>query len=115
MRQVGQHEQEVPQLLLHARELRLEGPERVARPRDLGQERARVFALSLGDADLLRQRVAAALQVLRAHLDVLALALERLERRGIEREPALGERGGDAGEVGAKEQEVEHCASLSEG
>ncbi len=113
VREVRQPEQEVAQLRLHAVELGLERLQRVAEPRDLGEQRRGVRALALGDADLLRQRVAPALQVLRARLDVLALALERLERRGVERDAALRQAGGDGGKVVTEQVDVEHFVIVS--
>ena len=85
----------------------------VADPGHLGEQRGGVLALALGGADLLRQRVALRLQVLRAGLDVLALALERLEARGVERQAALGESGGDRRQIVAKKIDVEHAAILA--
>lgn len=111
----GEAQQEVAQGALHAVELGLERLQRVAQSRDLGEQRSGVLALPLRDADLLGQRVAPALQLLRPGLDVLALALERLERGGVERDAALGEARGDRGEVGAEQVDVEHSAILSEG
>ena len=58
--EVGQVEQEVAQLRLHAIELALEPLQLVAEAGDFGQQRRGVLALALGDADLLRQRVAPA-------------------------------------------------------
>ena len=71
----------------------------VAEPGDLGQQRRRVLALAFRDADLLRQRVALRLQLLRAHLDVLALALRApRSARCRASTPRLASAGGHAGQ-----------------
>ena len=95
MREVRQVEQEVAQRDLHAVELAFEALRLRADARDLRQQRRGVLALALRGADGLRERVALRLQVLRARLDVLALALERFEARGVERHAALREPGDD--------------------
>ena len=82
---------------------------------DLGEQRRGILALALGGADLLRQRVALRLHVLRAGLDVLALALERLEAGGVERQAPLGEPGRDGRQIVAKKIDVEHGAILANG
>src|SRR4030095_6420345 len=84
VREIGQIEEKFAQLALNTIELGLEPLRRIPDPRDLGQQRRGVFSLTLCDADLLGQRIASSLELLRAHLDVLALALERLEALGIE-------------------------------
>ncbi len=114
VRQVGQVEQEVAQLALHAVELDFQLFRIVAYASDLGEQRGSVIAPALGNADLLRQRVAARLQILRSRLEVLALAVQRLEARGVEREPALRETRGDGGQVVAKKIDVEHAGILAE-
>jgi hypothetical protein len=85
VRDVRQLQQKIAQLRLHVVELPLEILLLVAEPRHFAEQRRRVLAAPLGDADLLRERVALRLQLLRAGLDALALALERLEAGRVER------------------------------
>ena len=108
VREVRQVEQEVAQIGLDLVERGLEALDLVAEARDLGEDRRGVLALRLGAADLLRERVAALLQLLRADLDVLAAGFERLEALGVEGHAALGEAGGDAGKIVAEQIDVEH-------
>ena len=115
VRQVRQVEQEIAKLRLHGLERSLEALDLVAESGHVGEDRRRVLALRLRDADLLAERVALRLKILRARLDVLALALERLETRGVERDAAFREAGGDAGEVLTQQIDVEHRAILSGG
>ncbi len=102
MQEIGKLEQEVAQLRLHAIEVALEALGLVADPGDFRQQRRRILPPALRRADLLRQRVAPGLQLLGARLDVLPVALERLEPRGIERDAPPGESGDDLGEVVAQ-------------
>ena len=72
---------------------------------------ARIGPLALEPADLLRERVAARLQLLGARLQRLALAFERAEPRRVEeglRRLACVEAGEDLREVLAQERDVEH-------
>src|SRR4029450_2233102 len=132
VREIGQIEEKFAQLALNTMELGLEPLRRITDPRDppqprlrplrrlpdprdLGQQRRGVFSLTLCDADLLGQRIASSLELLRAHLDVLALALERLEALGIESYTALGQARGDKRKIVAQEIDVEHRAILSNG
>ena len=85
----------------------------VADARHLRQQRGGVLALALRRADLLRQRIALRLQVLRARLDVLALALERLEACRVERDAAPRQAGGHRGKIVAQQIDVEHRRILA--
>lgn len=73
--------------------------ELIAKAGHFGHQRRHVFALGLGLADRLRLGIAQALQLLRAHLNPLALALQRLQLRSVQVEAAraaqaLGKVGG---------------------
>ena len=103
MQQVGKVEQEVAQLRLDLVQCCFLPLRLVADAGDLGKQRRRVFALALGGADLLRQRVAPRLQFLRARLDVLAVALERLEARRVEHDAAPRETRGNRGQIISKQ------------
>ena len=100
---------------LHARKGSFELGDFVRDAGCFGEQRTCVLALPFGNADLFRQRVALRLQLLRGGLDALALGLERLEARDVERHAALGEAGDDAGKIGTKKIDVEHSGILSEG
>ena len=58
--------------------------------------------------------IAALLQLLRAHLDVLALRLERLEARRCRASRRAGEAGGNGGEIGTEKVDVEHFSILAD-
>ena len=102
MRQVGQVQQEIAQLRLHFLEGAFLVFQFVAQSRDFGHERRRIFAFALGNADLLGQRVAFRLSVLRLRLDVLAARLERFKAGDIDDGATRAKPGSDAREVVAK-------------
>jgi hypothetical protein len=102
MRQVGQVQQEIAQLRLHFLEGAFLTFQFVAQSRDFSHERRRIFAFALGNADLLGQRVAFCLCVLRLRLDFLAARLERFKARNIDDGAARAQPGGHAREVVAK-------------
>jgi hypothetical protein len=108
-----QIEQECAQPGLHVIERNLQAFRLGADAGDLGEKRGGVLAPALGGADLLRQRIALCLHVLRAGLDGLALTLERFETGGVERHAPLGESGRDGGQIVAKKIDVEHVAILA--
>src|SRR5207253_599578 len=77
--------------------------------------RRRIETFALGDADLFRQRVAPRLQLLRAHLQRLALAFQRFEFSGVERYAALRQSRRDGGQIVAQQVDVEHRGILPAG
>src|SRR5512134_2099585 len=115
MQEVRQVQQEVAQLAANPLELDFEALRFLADARHFRQQRRRILALPFRDADLARQRIAPGLQVLRACLDVLALALERLEAGAIQGDAAPREAVHDGIEIGAKKIDVEHARILAEG
>src|SRR5262252_7456198 len=115
MREVRQVEEEIAQRCLDAIELAFEPLRFVSDARDFREQSGSVLTLPLGRADRLRKRVALRLQLLRAHLDVLALAFERLEARRVERDAALAEALDDRSEIVAQKMYVEHGPILANG
>ena len=83
-------------------EPRLGGLELLAELAHLGDQRRDVLARRLGLADRLGARVALVLQRLGAYLHFLALALERLDARHVERVAARGETLGGLAQLTAK-------------
>ena len=77
---------------------------------DFGQQGGGILAARLQLSDRLRQRVAPRLQVFGAHLQRLALGLQRAERVEIERMAAKRQARGDGFWILAKLGEVEHGA-----
>ena len=115
MRQVGHRQQPIAHALLHGLEIAFERRQLVADAGDLAQHRRCVFAPAFGDADLLRDRVAPRLQLLGAHLDVLALGLERDERGRVELIATRLQARGDGIEIVAQKLDIEHARILAEG
>ncbi len=108
MREVRQLQQEISQLALDTIEVGFEALDFVTQARDLREQRCRVFALALRDADLLGQRIAPRLQVLRVHLDIFARGFERFEARHVERDAALFQRGSDQRNIVTQQIDIEH-------
>src|SRR5262245_58685969 len=106
MRQVRNVEQKFTQRLLNVGELRLQAYKPVAEAARFREQRRRIVAAPFGDADLLRQRVATRLQILRARLNRLALALERFEPLDVECHAAMREARRDAREIGSQKVDV---------
>src|SRR5258705_10582034 len=102
MRDVGQLQQEVAQLGLNAIEIGFEALDLVTEARNLRKQRRRIRALRLCDTDVPGRRVAQSLQLLRAHLNVLARGLQRFEAPDVERVATPGQRGGDRRDVVAQ-------------
>ena len=84
----------------------------VAEPGDFRQQRCDVLALCLRLADGLAARVAQVLQLLRPHLDALALGLQRFDpvRREFEA-PGFAQARGEDGGVVAQQGGIEHEGS----
>ncbi len=81
--------------------------ELIAEPGHFGHQRGHVFALGLGLPDRLGFGIALALQFLRAHLDTLALALQRLQFRSVQGETARAAQAlGKVGRVLAKQGRI---------
>ena len=99
MRQVGHAKQELGQGALHRLQLTLTGRDLVAEAGNVGEQSGHVLASGLGATDGLGRRIALCLQVLGAHLDLLAPALQTVEAAGVEAEAAFGEPGRDRGDV----------------
>ncbi len=99
MRQVGQVEQEIAQLRLHFLQGAFLAFQFVAQSSDFRQQRRRIVAFALGNADLLGQRVAFRLRVLRQRLDLLAARLECFEAGDVDDGATRLQPGSDTREV----------------
>jgi hypothetical protein len=112
VREVRDAQRDAFQLAADAVELDFRGLQLVAEARDFREQRRDVLTLGLRLADRLAARVAQVLQLLRAHLDALALGFELFDvgdgqvhaARGLQ---ACGEFGG----LGAQQMGVEHVAA----
>ena len=111
VRQIGDDCNEGVVAFLQRRQGILVALEFVADAGHFGEHGRGVLALAFQHADLLRQAVAPGLQILRAYLQVLALAFQRLEGGGIERHATRGEAFGNEGGTAAKELNVQHGGS----
>ena len=108
VRQVGNVQQQVVQLVLDRIQLTLAGFQLAAHLIDFRQQRSDVFATRLGLADGLGTAVALGLQLLGAHLHRLALTLQGLEAGDVKGEATGGEALGDFGELRADKFGIEH-------
>ena len=108
MRQVRHAEHQVGQTLLDVVELRSRGLHLVANAAHFGHHRGGVFAPAFHRADLLRQAVAAGLQLFGTGLNGAAFRFEGGEGRHVEGIAAVGEALRDAVEVFAQQLDVEH-------
>ena len=115
MWQVGHRQQPIAEALLHGVEIAFERSQLVADAGDLAQRRRRVFAPAFGDADLFRDRVAPRLQLLGAHLYLLALGLELDERGRVELISTRLQTCDDVIEVVAQKLDIDHARILAEG
>ena len=106
VREVGDDEQEVGELLLDLLELLLEPLELVRKRGRLGHQRGRVLALALGLAHLLGDDVAAVLQLLGARLHLLARGLQALELLGGRGHAARGQALRHAFQVASEQLDV---------
>ncbi len=95
----------LPELLIRVGKLRGEG---IAR----SDERAHIGALRLHHPHLLRRGIACGTQAVAFNLPVLALLLERLQRRHIEREAAAREILGHRAGVGSQQLRIDHWVPL---
>ncbi len=106
--QIGNAERDALDFILHTLQARFVRFQLVAQARDLCDQRRDVLTTGLGLADGFRSRVALILQLLGAHLQLLALTLQRRDALGgqIEAAPAQPRRG--LVEIPAKKIRVEH-------
>ncbi len=108
VRDVRHAQHQVGQARLDLAELGFRRLHVVADPADFGHHGRRVLALPLHRADLLRQAVAARLELFGVGLDRAAFRFECGERGDVEGVAAIGEALGDAVEVFAQQLDVEH-------
>ena len=85
----------------------------VAERSDFGHHRRHVLALGLEHADLLAAGIAQVLQLLGAHLQLLATCFQRFEVADVQLEAAAGAQAfGEFGGIGAQQGGIEHREGL---
>jgi hypothetical protein len=108
-RDVRDAAQELVQPVLQGRERRLVRLQLVADAAHFREHGRGVLTLALEHAHLLRERIALALQLLGARLELLALVLERAEPRLVEVEAAAFQARDGRGKFFSQELDIEHC------
>src|SRR5579862_3785369 len=113
LRDVRDHAQEGRLPFLDGGERHLVGLQLVADAGDFRHHGRGILALALEHPDLLRERVALALELLGAGLDLLAFVLEGEPRGLVEDEAAAFQARDGGGKVLAKQLDVEHAVILA--
>src|SRR5690606_31772213 len=114
VQEVRDAREEVVELRRERREPRFAGGERVAERVDLALQRLDVRARGFRAADGLRALVALLAEAFDADLQVLALGLERLVARAVERESAARQVRDDAVQVLTQQLWIEHTGVFGE-